>query len=50
MGIPILVSRSAPTSLAVDLAERVGLTLIGYVRGEKLTVYTAARKIITESR
>jgi len=46
MGVPILVSRSAPTSLAVELAERVGLTLLGYVRGEKLTIYTGAQKVV----
>jgi FdhD protein len=45
MGVPILVSRSAPTSLALDLAERVGLTLIGYVRGEKMTVYTGEQRV-----
>jgi len=45
MGIPILVSRSAPTSLALDLAGRTGLTLLGYVRGEKMTVYSGAERI-----
>ena len=45
MGVPILISRSAPTSLALDLAERIGLTLIGYVRGEKMTVYTGKERI-----
>ncbi|WP_350343329.1 formate dehydrogenase accessory sulfurtransferase FdhD [Proteinivorax tanatarense] len=38
--IPILVSRSAPSSLAISLAERGGLTLIGFVRGKKLNCYT----------
>ena len=46
MGVPILISRSAPTSLALDLAERVGLTLIGYVRGEKMTVYTGKQRVL----
>lgn len=45
MGVPVLVSRSAPTSLALDLADRVGLTLVGYVRGEKMTVYTGQQRI-----
>jgi FdhD protein len=44
-GVPILISRSAPTSLALDLAERIGLTLIGYVRGEKMTVYTGKQRV-----
>ena len=46
MGVPILISRSAPTSLALDLAERIGLTLIGYVRGEKMTVYTGKQRVL----
>ncbi len=45
MGVPILVSRSAPTTLALDLAERVNLTLVGYVRGERMTVYTGKDRI-----
>ena len=45
MGVPVLVSRSAPTSLALDLAERIGLTLVGYVRGEKMTVYTGKERV-----
>jgi FdhD protein len=46
MGVPILISRSAPTSLALDLAERIGLTLIGYVRGGKMTVYTGKARVL----
>ena len=46
MGVPILISRSAPTSLALDLAERIGLTLIGYVRGENMTVYTGKQRVL----
>lgn len=45
MGVPVLVSRSAPTSLALDLAERVGLTVVGYVRGGGMTVYTGKERI-----
>ena len=37
--VPILVSRSAPTSLAVELASRVGMTLVGFARGERLNIY-----------
>jgi len=45
MGVPILVSRSAPTSLALDLAKRVNLTLVGYVRGERLNIYTGSERV-----
>ncbi|MGE5373333.1 MAG: formate dehydrogenase accessory sulfurtransferase FdhD [Solirubrobacterales bacterium] len=40
MGAPVLVSRSAPTALALDLAEELGITVVGFVRGDRLTVYT----------
>ena len=46
LGIPILLSVSAPTALAVQLAERFGVTLIGYLRGHKMTVYTHPERII----
>jgi len=45
MGLPILVSRSAPTTLALDLAQRVNLTLVGYVRGERFNVYTGSERV-----
>jgi FdhD protein len=47
MGVPILASVSAPTALAVQLAETYHLTLIGYLRAERLTVYTHPQRILT---
>ena len=46
-GIPILVSRSAPTLLAVRYAQRLGVTLAGFVRGNRMNVYTHAQRITT---
>ncbi|MFH1867980.1 MAG: formate dehydrogenase accessory sulfurtransferase FdhD [Candidatus Omnitrophota bacterium] len=43
---PILASRSAPTDQGVKLAENMHLTLIGFVRGDRMNVYTAAERII----
>ena len=44
-GIPILVSISVPTQLAVEACESMGVTLITSVRGNKLDVYTHAYRI-----
>ncbi len=37
--VPVLISRSAPTNLAVRLAQDTGVTLIGFVRGERMNIY-----------
>lgn len=47
-GIPVLASVSTPTALAVRLAERFGLTVVGYLRGDRMTVYTHPERILME--
>ena len=48
--IPIVVSRTAVTDLAVEIAERASLTIVGYARGGKLVVYTNASRIDITSK
>ena len=45
LGIPIVATISAPTLLAVEIAEEHGLTLIGYLRGGRMNVYTHAQRV-----
>lgn len=44
--IPCVVSISAPSSLAVELAERGGITLIGFLRNQRMNVYTHPERVI----
>ncbi len=44
-GVPALCAVSAPSSLAVDLAEEMGVTLIGFLRGTSMVVYARADRV-----
>lgn len=45
MGVPVLVSRSAPTALALGLARDLGITVIGYARGGGFNIYTHPERV-----
>ncbi|MBO8159126.1 formate dehydrogenase accessory sulfurtransferase FdhD [Thermosyntropha sp.] len=47
MGIRILVSRSAVSSMAIELAQTNNVTLVGFTRGERFNIYTCPERIIT---
>lgn len=47
LGIPIMASISSPTSLAVELAQALNCTLIGYLRGKSFNVYTHGWRVHT---
>ena len=44
-GIPLLASVSAPSSLAVQLARELGLTLVGFLRGQRFVIYAGEERI-----
>jgi len=49
-GVPVVCAISAPSSLAVDVARRFDMTLVGFLRGEKFNLYAGAERVRTNSR
>jgi FdhD protein len=45
LNAPILISRTSPSSLSIEMAERYGITLIGYARRHRFNVYSNARRV-----
>ncbi len=43
--IPVIISRSATTTLSVEIAEKTGLTIIGFVRSGKMNIYSRPQRI-----
>jgi FdhD protein len=48
LGASILISRTSPSSLSINLAERLGVTLIGYARRNRFNVYTHPHRVISK--
>ncbi len=45
MNVPILISRTSPSSLSIEMAERYGITLIGYARRHRFNVYSNGQRV-----
>jgi FdhD protein len=45
-GVPMLAAVSAPSTLAAELAEEVGMTLVGFLRGQTMNVYSCATRLV----
>ena len=45
-GVPLLAAVSAPSTLAVELGEEVGMTLVGFLRGDTMNVYTGEQRVV----
>jgi len=48
--MPILISKSAPTNLGVRLASDLGVSLIGFVRGERMNIYANGWRVVTDGQ
>ena len=44
--IPIVISKSAPTNLSIEIARKLNITLVGFVRGERMCIYSNPERII----
>ena len=45
-GLPVIISRSAPTDYAVKVAENFGIAVVGFARGERYNIYSRAERIL----
>jgi len=44
-GIPLLAAVSAPTTMAIELARELNLTLVGFARGDSMNIYTHPQRL-----
>lgn len=49
IGCEVVLSKSAPTELALNLAEELGITTVGFIRNDSLNIYTYPERILRES-
>jgi FdhD protein len=46
VGIPVIVSRAAPTTYAIKLAKLYSITIVGFARGRRMNIYSHTRRIV----
>ena len=44
--VPVLIARKSPTDLSVEIAEKAGVTLLGFVRDTRMNIYSHAWRIV----
>ncbi len=47
--VPVVVSRAAPTTLGVDLAEKMSITMVGFARNKRLNIYSCPERIVMDN-
>ncbi len=50
MGVPVVISRTSPTSLSVELAQTWNITLIGYARGKSFRIYAVPERVLLDEK
>ncbi|MBN1535250.1 MAG: formate dehydrogenase accessory sulfurtransferase FdhD [Anaerolineales bacterium] len=50
IGIPLVISRSAITGLAIDMANQLGITVVGFARGKELNIYSHSERILATTK
>jgi FdhD protein len=50
IGCELILSKSAPTELALELAEGLGITTVGFIRNDSLNIYTCPERIQLNDR
>ncbi|RDY24465.1 formate dehydrogenase accessory sulfurtransferase FdhD [Romboutsia maritimum] len=48
VGVPIVISKSAPTNLSIEISKKLNITLIGFVRGRRMNIYTNSYRVETK--
>jgi FdhD protein len=48
IGVGIMLSKSAPTDLALNMADDLNITAVGFIRGDRMNIYTHPERIVMD--